>query len=176
MGQSESYFLRLIAEESINAFNQALVIEASCFQALMGLGYAYKKCGHIDLAIIFFRRALQVDSCFLEAWSGLAHCLLENGEISEALLAFDKCLEIHPWDPSFCEIPARWCDAYHEKYHDNDLKVIAVELYKKAVRYGIQLQVFFCGTSTDQKCVGLEQINQLIPKMRVSPLISIFRQ
>jgi tetratricopeptide (TPR) repeat protein len=85
-------------EEAISAFDEALVIKQSCYEALIYKGIALGHLGRYEETITACNGALAIKSDEHKAWDSRGYSLAKLGQYDEAILSFDQALEINHRD------------------------------------------------------------------------------
>ena len=85
-------------DQAIAAFQQAVELNPSYFDALTGLGYAYTLTGRFDEAIATYQQALALQPNSTFALRSLGYVHTQKGDYAGALAAFDRAVAIDPAD------------------------------------------------------------------------------
>ncbi|MDD1657402.1 MAG: tetratricopeptide repeat protein [Methanomicrobiales archaeon] len=85
-------------DQAISAFQQAVEINPSYFDALTSLGYAYTLTGRFDEAIATYGQALALQPNSTFTLRSLGYVSSQKGDYPQALAAFDRAVDIDPSD------------------------------------------------------------------------------
>lgn len=77
-------------------YREAVRLDARHARALVGIGLALYKSGHVAAATEAFLRATDAQPGLTEAWGNLAAMLGESGQLTAALTALDRALALAP--------------------------------------------------------------------------------
>jgi len=82
--------------EATTSYNDALALEADCFEAHLGLGKVHMELGHHPQAIESYQRALRLRPNSADAHLSLGLALSSLGKYEEAMQAFQRAKELDP--------------------------------------------------------------------------------
>jgi len=85
-------------DRAVEAFQQALRLDARSAPALYGLAFMHHSAGRLVEALPLYRRAVAADPEFTEAWRNLASALDQLGRKAEARVALQRVLVLNPGD------------------------------------------------------------------------------
>ena len=113
-------------DDSIFAFQKALLIKPNFYEAHNNIGNAFKDQGKLEEAIAAFKKAISIKPDFPEAYNNLGNAFKDQGKLEEAIVAFNKAISIKP----------DFSGAYYNignALKDQDKLVEAIEAYTKAL-------------------------------------------
>jgi tetratricopeptide (TPR) repeat protein len=86
-------------DESIEAFNRALAVNAKCQDCFYNIGFAYSQKKEYDKAEENYKKALEVKPDYAEAYNGLANIYNAQRKFDEAAAASAKATELSSTQP-----------------------------------------------------------------------------
>ncbi len=86
-------------DESIEAFNRALAVNAKCQDCYYNIGFAYSQKKELDKAEENYKKALEVKPDYAEAYNGLANIYNTQRKFDEAAAASAKASELSSAQP-----------------------------------------------------------------------------
>jgi tetratricopeptide (TPR) repeat protein len=85
--------------EAVSAFDRAIAIEPSYFEAWNGKADAYNRLGDYESALAASDRALAIEPSYVQGWINRGYILYNLGQYDEELAAYEKAIEIDPESP-----------------------------------------------------------------------------
>lgn len=85
-------------EQILSYENEVTTLYPKNFTLLFNLGYAYKKLGNFDRALMYYEKALEVDPTSYEGWYNLANLYRIMQKGYEAVSAMEICHKLKPND------------------------------------------------------------------------------
>jgi len=82
--------------DAVASYQEALGLDANCFEAHLGMGKAQAELGHYPEAIESYQRALRIRPDSADAHLSLGLALSNAGKYEEAMRAFQRAKELDP--------------------------------------------------------------------------------